>query len=127
MQSLLQNLPIETVQREYIDPSAAGELASGYAQVTSFRRFRHWLGDIDFLGVANDKPRLGTSRQKVDAYRNNPQQLAASYQKSQRLVDLLALQKLKSQRCGRPRHANESAKRPKHNETAARTRNVSAH
>lgn len=35
--------------------------------------------------------------QKVDAYRNNPQQLAASYQKNQQLVDLLALQKLKSQ------------------------------
>ena len=36
--------------------------------------------------------------QKVDAYRNNPQQLAASYQKNQQLVDLLALQKLKSQK-----------------------------
>lgn len=56
MQSLLQNLPIETVQREYIDPSAAGELASGYAQVDQFfDDLGIDLGDIDFLGGSYDK------------------------------------------------------------------------
>jgi hypothetical protein len=35
---------------------------------------------------------------RVDAYRNNPQQLMQMYQQNQELVDLLALQKLKSEK-----------------------------
>jgi hypothetical protein len=35
---------------------------------------------------------------KVDAYRSNPQQLMQRYQQNQQLVDLLALQKLKSEK-----------------------------
>ena len=35
---------------------------------------------------------------KVDAYRGNPQQLMQRYQQNQQLVDLLALQKLKSEK-----------------------------
>lgn len=35
---------------------------------------------------------------RVDAYRNNPQQLMRMYQQNQELVDLLALQKLKSEK-----------------------------
>mgnify|MGYP002622777761 CR=1 FL=1 len=36
--------------------------------------------------------------QKVDAYRNNPQALQQRYQQNQQLIDLLALQKLKSEK-----------------------------
>jgi hypothetical protein len=36
--------------------------------------------------------------QKVDAYRGNPQQLMQRYQQNQQLVDLLALQKLKTEK-----------------------------
>ena len=34
---------------------------------------------------------------KMDAYRNNPRKLQQRYQQSQHLLDLLALQKLKSE------------------------------
>lgn len=37
-------------------------------------------------------------QRKVDAYRGNPQQLMQRYQQNQQLVDLLALQKLKSEK-----------------------------
>ena len=37
-------------------------------------------------------------QQKVDAYRGNPQQLMQRYQQNQELIDLLALQKLKSEK-----------------------------
>jgi hypothetical protein len=37
-------------------------------------------------------------QRKVDAYRSNPQQLMQRYQQNQQLVDLLALQKLKSEK-----------------------------
>ena len=36
--------------------------------------------------------------EKVDAYRNNPQALQQRYQQNQQLIDLLALQKLKSEK-----------------------------
>lgn len=36
--------------------------------------------------------------QRMDAYRGNPQALAQRYQQSQQLIDLLALQKLKSEK-----------------------------
>lgn len=36
--------------------------------------------------------------QKMDAYRGNPQQLMQRYQQNQQLVDLLALQKLKTEK-----------------------------
>ena len=35
---------------------------------------------------------------KVNAYRNNPQALMQRYQQNQQLIDLLALQKLKSEK-----------------------------
>ena len=35
---------------------------------------------------------------KMDAYRNNPRKLQQRYQQSQQLLDLLALQKLKSEK-----------------------------
>ena len=35
---------------------------------------------------------------KTDAYRNNPQMLMQRYQQNQQLVDLLALQKMKSEK-----------------------------
>jgi len=37
-------------------------------------------------------------QQRVDAYRNKPQELQQSYAKNQQLIDLLALQKLKSEK-----------------------------
>jgi hypothetical protein len=37
-------------------------------------------------------------QQRVDAYRNNPQQLMQRYQQNQELIDLLAMQKLKSEK-----------------------------
>jgi hypothetical protein len=37
-------------------------------------------------------------QRKVDAYRANPQQLMQRYQQNQELIDLLALQKLKSEK-----------------------------
>jgi len=37
-------------------------------------------------------------QQRVDAYRSNPQALAMQYQQNQQLIDLLALQKLKSEK-----------------------------
>jgi len=37
-------------------------------------------------------------QRKVDAYRGNPQQLMQRYQQNQQLIDLLALQKLKSEK-----------------------------
>jgi hypothetical protein len=39
---------------------------------------------------------LGDIDQKADAYRNNPDALAQSYQQNQQLIDLLVLQKLKT-------------------------------
>ena len=37
-------------------------------------------------------------QQRVDAYRDNPQQLMQRYQQNQELIDLLAMQKLKSEK-----------------------------
>ena len=39
---------------------------------------------------------LGDIDQKADTYRNNPDALAQSYQQNQQLIDLLVLQKLKT-------------------------------
>jgi len=41
---------------------------------------------------------IGDIDQKVDTYRNNPEALAQMYQQNQQLIDLLALQKLKTEK-----------------------------
>lgn len=43
-------------------------------------------------------------QQRMDAYRGNPQKLAQRYQQNQQLIDLLALQKLKSEKEAAARH-----------------------
>jgi hypothetical protein len=114
MQSLLQGLPVAAQSYSYMQPS---QLSSRCYLV---RAASKELFDL-FTGggpVAILQPRnisaapcsvrinyRGTPmaidqeiQSKVDAYRSNPQQLMQRYQQNQQLVDLLALQKLKSEK-----------------------------
>ena len=66
-----------------------------------------------------------TIQQKVDAYRGNPAALQHDAQNRQ-LIDLLALQKLKSKKMRCSRHADEDAAAPNYC-TAIRGRTGGAH
>jgi hypothetical protein len=59
---------------------------------------------------------------KVDAYRSNPQQLMQRYQQNQQLVDLLALQKLKSEKESAARDMQlQMQQQPQYDQAAARS------
>jgi predicted GIY-YIG superfamily endonuclease len=110
MQSLLQGLPLAAQSYTYAEPSALSNILSGAGGLQSLYEaifggggeYRKYRSKSTRLYDRRHQRMIGgidqQIQQRVDAYRDNPQQLMQRYQQNQELIDLLAMQKLKSEK-----------------------------